>query len=251
MRWLSDRTIFQNKLFDFLHNGLKALLPVCVFLIVVFLELPFLAYILIVLSKWRILDALPRFWWSNLQINATDLIVGLSIVYFMSLTPVWWHQVIWLGLYLIWSFWVKSMKKRWGHFLQGISAQILGVSVLVYSLHKIETFLVLIGVWLISVLSVGHIVNGLARQKYHDSLIQVWGLFSVQLAWILFHWQIHFWWMSRLVFLQTFILTVLFILYTLHQEEKLTSFLKKQILISSLIVIVVVLLLSNFQTLTI
>src|SRR5882724_1852913 len=86
----------------FLHLGLLIVLPVVVF-ILVRLNFVQLALSVIVLSKWRMFAVRPRFWPANIRANAVDLMVGLSIVLFMShsvTNP--WLQLVWAALYAVW-----------------------------------------------------------------------------------------------------------------------------------------------------
>src|ERR1700729_3396252 len=66
-----------------LHLGLLVLLPILVF-ILVRLDFVFPAYVVILLSKWRMFAVRPRFWASNIRANSIDIIVGLSVVLFMA-----------------------------------------------------------------------------------------------------------------------------------------------------------------------
>ena len=234
-----------------LHFSLRSFLPIFVFLIIVFLELPALAYILVLLSKWRILAGKPRFWWSNLRINAADLIFSLSVIQFMSWPSLELsHQLIWLFLYLVWVLVLRSMAPPNKNILQGIIAQGIGVSTLLYNTGQIYLPLLLFGVWIISISAVRHMFHGLPKMDYFKSLIHIWGLFSIQLAWVLLHWQINFWFIPHLVFLQVVILTALSILYILHQKKTLSLFLKRQIIVSLLIIVALVLFFSGIRTVT-
>src|ERR1700719_4422996 len=89
----------------FLHLGLVVVLPVVVF-VLVRLNFVQLALSIIVLSKWRMFAVKPRFWAANIRANAVDLMVGLSIVLFMT------HsgnmlQVVWALLYAVWLLAIK------------------------------------------------------------------------------------------------------------------------------------------------
>ena len=244
-----NKLVLKDKLFSGLRFALQSLLPIFVFSIIVFLKLPTLAYALILLSKWRILATTPRFWWPNLQINAVDLIFSLSIVLFMSWSTIGlYQQLFWLFVYFFWVFALKSSKMPYRHTARGIITQALGSAALVYSVDQIYLPLLLFGIWLISILSVRHILANLPKEKYHKTLTHIWGIFSIQLAWVLLHWQVNFWVIPNLVFLQAIILSAGAILYILHQNGALPKFLRRQIIVSTLIITGVILFLSGVHS---
>ena len=90
----------------FLHLGLVMILPVVVFMLV---QLHFvqLALSIIVLSKWRMFAVRPRFWAANVRANAVDLMVGLSIVVFMTHSSGVVLQLVWMVLYGVWLLAIK------------------------------------------------------------------------------------------------------------------------------------------------
>src|SRR5262249_9575855 len=83
------------------HLAFLLILPAAVFVLVQqnFVEL---AIGIIVLSKWRMFAVRPRFWPANVRANAVDLMVGLSVVAFMTHAPNVWIQLLWAVLYAIW-----------------------------------------------------------------------------------------------------------------------------------------------------
>ena len=240
------KLVLKDRLFVFLHFILRALLPVVVFLTVAVLDLSALAYGLVLLSKWRVLASKPRFWWPNLQGQLVDLVCVLSIVYFMSWPSLSWQpQLIWLVAYLFWVFGLKGRDSWYHSLLRGLAVQGLGVSLLVYSVNRLALPLILIGVWLVSLVAARHVLNGLQKMRYHKSLMHIWGLFALQLAWVLLHWQVTLWVLPRLAFLLVLLLFSSSLLYALHLRQALPIFLRRQIIVSSLIVVFFVLLLTS------
>ena len=247
-----NKLVFKDRLFVGLHFVLRALLPLVVFLTIAFLELPVLAYGLVLLAKWRIVATKPRFWWINLQSHLLDLVFSISTVYFMSWPSLsLWQQALWLAIYLAWIFGLKGLASWQGSLVRGLIVQGLGVALLIYALNQIPLPLVLIGIWLVSLIAARHILNGLPRTHYHRSLMQIWSLFALQLAWVLLHWQINFWVIPRLAFLLVIILLASSLLYILYTHQRLPAFLRRQIIASTLIIVFVVLFLSSIHTLSI
>lgn len=238
----------KERLFAKVRLGLLFFLPLSVFAIIVFVKLPILAYLIVVLYKWRIFIAHPKFWQLNLKINAVDLIVGLACVYFMSLASInLWQQLIWLGFYLAWMLYFKFIKRKHGYLIQGVVAQALGTTMISYGLTTWPVSIGLIGIWLVSLFSAYHIMNGFKEEKYQFHLVYLWSLFSTLLAWVLFHWQINFFVIPRLALIQILILITSGSLYILFQQSKLKSALGKQLIIFALVIVVVALLISSFQ----
>src|SRR5579884_858706 len=89
-----------------LHLLLVLVLPVAAF-VLVRLDFVQLALSAVVLSKWRVFAVKPRFWAANMRANAVDLMVGLSVVLFMSHSGSVPVQVLWTVLYAIWLLAVK------------------------------------------------------------------------------------------------------------------------------------------------
>ena len=246
-----NKLVLKDRFFVGLHFVLRALLPLAVFLVIVFLKLPVLAYGLVLLAKWRILATRPRFWWNNLQSHLIDLAFSISVVYFMSWPDLaLWQQIIWLVIYLGWIFGLKGLAAWQGGLVRGLTVQGFGVALLIYNLNQIPLPLVLVGIWLVSLIAARHILNGLTKKQYHRSLMHIWGLFALQLAWVLLHWQINFWVIPRLSFLLVVVLFASSLLYILHLHQRLPAFLLRQIVASTLIVVFFVLFLSSIHTLS-
>src|ERR1051326_6294486 len=78
----------------FIHLGLNILLPILAYVLVRIEFVP-LAILLVLLAKWRIFAVRPRYWLVNIASNGVDILVGISLVLFMSSTTVTWWQVFW------------------------------------------------------------------------------------------------------------------------------------------------------------
>lgn len=68
----------RNRAGEVVYHSLNALLPFALLLLVWAFEPPYVAYGLVLLSKWRIFALRPRFWWANIKTNLVDISVGLS-----------------------------------------------------------------------------------------------------------------------------------------------------------------------------
>lgn len=66
-----------------------------------------LAFLVVILSKWRMFAVQPRFWAANIRANAIDLMVGLSTIVFMTNSGSFTAQIGWAVLYAIWLIFIK------------------------------------------------------------------------------------------------------------------------------------------------
>src|SRR5665213_3005631 len=99
------RPIFRNLkpiggIANTLHLVLVVFLPILT-LVLVRLNFVQLALSVVVLSKWRMFAVKPRFWAANVRANAVDMMVGLSLVVFMSHAGLLW-QFVWAIAYGAW-----------------------------------------------------------------------------------------------------------------------------------------------------
>jgi hypothetical protein len=65
---------------DLAYLALNIGLAAALLIVVLAVKSPLPAFVLVLLSKWRILAVRPRFWFKNVQSNLVDIIVGLSVV---------------------------------------------------------------------------------------------------------------------------------------------------------------------------
>ena len=145
-----NKLVLKDRLFVSLRFGFRAFLPIFVFVMVVFLKLTLLAYALVLLSKWRVVATKPRFWWLNLQPHLVDLIFALSVVYFMAWPDlVLAYQLLWLAIYFVWIFVFRIWGTPWNQMLQGVVAQGLGMSFLIYHLDRIHPAFMVAIAWVI------------------------------------------------------------------------------------------------------
>lgn len=177
----------RTRVSELVYTGLNALLPVAV-LFLVRLDPPYLAFALVVLSKWRILALRPRFWWANIKANFVDLMVGISAVGLMYISSASFGVQV--GLAMLYALWLLALKPRSstkGVLLQAGIAQFVGlVTLFQYSILLPEP-LVLICCWLIGYVCARHVISNY-EESYIELLSNIWGLFLAELAWVLYRW---------------------------------------------------------------
>lgn len=170
-----------------IYTGLNLLLPVAV-LLLVRLDPPYLAFALVVLSKWRILALRPRFWWPNLKANLADIMVGVSAVALIYLaSSSFTLQIIFAVLYGVWLLIIKPRSTQHGVLMQAGVAQAVSLVALFNFSVVLPEVIVLLACGLIGYVSARHVVSNY-EERYIELLATVWGLFMVELAWIMYRW---------------------------------------------------------------
>lgn len=177
----------RTRLSETVYTVLNLLLPVAV-LFLVRLDPPYLAFALVILSKWRIFALRPRFWWTNIKANLADMLVGVSAVGLMYLASESFAvQVTLAVLYGVWLIVLKPRSSAKGVLLQAGVAQFVSLVTLFHYSVVLPEFVVLVTCWLIGYVSARHVVSNY-EERYIELLSSVWGLFVLELAWIMYRW---------------------------------------------------------------
>lgn len=229
-----------------LHLVLLILLPLVVFVLVrlgdTFIKL---AYAMILLSKWRMFAVRPRFWPAIIRANSIDIIVGLSVVLFMTHSSSQWLQLLWAAGYAVWLVYLKPATSMLMTALQAAIGQFLGLMA-IYSVWGGQPLYVL-------VLTTGVVCTLAARhffdtfdEPYAKLLSYLWGYFGASLAWLLGHWLLFYGAMAQ----PTVILSVLGYglagLYYFDHTDKLSIAIKRQFVFVMIAVILVILTFSDW-----
>lgn len=180
----------RSKLSDIIYIVLNVLFAAAVFGLTLAFEPPYLAYLLVLLSKWRVFAVRPRFWFANLQTNVVDVIVGLSAV-----TLIWLAsyevivQVLLAVLYAAWLLVIKPRSKRPWILLQAGISQFVGLTALFSVAYAWPVLIVVLLAWLIGYSSARHAIGSYPEEE-ETLLSLVWGLLVAELAWLSYHWTI-------------------------------------------------------------
>ena len=235
---------FRGSFLALVHSLLRILLPLILFTLVS-LELVTLAFTLVFLFKWRVLAVKLRYWAINIQSNLVDVIVGVSVVEFMSQVTLQ-GRLGWLIFYIIWIVYVKHLSSHKGSIAQAFVAQVIGVSALLYSFRSIDFAVMMLGIWFISYFSARHVLN-ITEESHGNSIAHAWGLFSVQLAWVLGHWQLWYWIIPQVVLLQGLAFAPLSYLHVAHKAKTLRPFTARVVIASTSVSVLATLLLADWQ----
>ncbi len=222
------------------HFFLKIILPLLVF-ILIRLDFIQLAFIVVILSKWRMFAVKPRFWLVNLLSNSIDIVVGLSLVYFMTYASpnVYW-QLLWTVSYVAWLVLIKPSENILLVSLQAFIGQFLGLTALylIWSDGPIWGLTVITA--LICYVSARHFLNSF-NEPYANLIIFFWTYVGATLAWLTSHWLIYYKVFSQPVMLLSILGYGLAVVYYLDHYKKLKKFSKWEItgvFILSLIIII-------------
>lgn len=227
-----------------LHLGLLIILPIAVF-VLVRLQFIQLAFSIVVLSKWRMFAVRPRFWPANIRANAVDLIVGLSVVVFMTHTTSQVLQLLYAALYAVWLIFIKPAAGLPMISAQAFIGQLCGLMAL---------YLVWAGGPLYGLTLITGLVCFLAARHFFDSfeepyaklLSYVWGYFGAALAWLLGHWLLFYSVVSQPTLLLSTLGYGLAVLYYLDHHERLSRGLRRQFIFIMLAIVLVVLTFSDW-----
>jgi hypothetical protein len=228
----------------FLHLALLVILPVVVF-VLVRLDFVQLAFSVIVLSKWRMFAVRPRFWAANVRANAVDLMVGLSIVIFMTHAGSVWLQLGWTVLYAVWLISIKPASSTLMITTQAFIGQLAGLMALYLAWDDGPVYGLTLFTGLICFLSARHFLDTF-DEPYARMLAYVWGYFGAALAWLLSHWLLFYGVVAQVTLLLSSLGYGLAVLYYLDHHDRLGKAARRQFIFIMLAIVLVVLAFSDW-----
>lgn len=228
------------------HLGLNTLLPLLVFVLVRagFSEI---ALILILVSKWRIFAVRPRYWLTNIRSNGIDIIVGISLLIFMTHTGSAYWQLLWVAIYIVWLTIIKPGSTTLSVALQALIGQLLGLTALFIWLSGSPLYQLIIFSWVVCYLAARHFFT-VFEEPFTSLYSHTWGYFAASLTWVLGHWLLFYGVLAQPTVLLTAISIGLASLYYLKQNDRLSVVLRRQIVLVLLAIIVVVLAFSHWSS---
>ncbi len=228
-----------------LHIGFNVLLPALLY-IFVRIELVPIALALVIVSKWRMFAVKPRHWPANIRANGVDLMVGLSIVIFMSNSGTQLWQVIWTLLYLLWLLFVKPRSDVISVSLQALIGQFAGLTALFLAFGEAATFWLVLGAWAVTYAAARHFMTSF-DEPMTRLFSHIWAYFAASLTWVLAHWLLFYGPIAQPTLLLSIIGFSLATLYYLDETDKLSVFYRRQILFIMLTIVTIVILLADWQ----
>ncbi|MFZ2275473.1 MAG: hypothetical protein WAV68_00715 [Candidatus Nanogingivalis sp.] len=167
------------------HIFLSILLVLVCWLSIYVTKTPFLAIVLILISKWRTFAVRPRYWIVNIKSNLVDLIFNLSMVLiiFYSGVEFWISQIV---LVLLFVAWMTIIKPRSGAFwtkTQALLSIFFGLAGLMSVSFAWPTEIVAVVAFLIGYSSIRHILSD-GEFANNEIISLIWGLIFAQFVWI-------------------------------------------------------------------
>lgn len=182
------RTRVSEVVYVLLNMAYAAILLV---LLIEFEGQPYLAYLVVILSKWRVFAVRPRFWVSNIRTNILDTLVGLSTV-----TLLWQnmgnlsYQIVIVALFTLWLIFIKPLSKRFWLIIQGGVTQFVSLMALFSIAYGLNIVVVIALAWLIGFAVARHVINAY-NNEYEDVVVSsVWGIVVAELGWLAYYWTL-------------------------------------------------------------
>lgn len=191
LRVVKRRSLFSELIYILLNVGLA----VAILLVVWAVESPLPAFVLVVLSKWRILAVRPRYWFAHVQSNMVDLIVSVGLVVILSAIGNAMGETgifVQIGLtfaYIAWLLVLKPRTKRSYVIAQAGVAQAVGVTALYMSSYEWSASVVVLLMWLIGYTTARHVLSAYSESQL-TFLSLAWGFVVAQIGWLTYHWSI-------------------------------------------------------------
>jgi len=231
-----------------LHLALLVSLPIAVFIFVrlgnTFIQL---AFAIVLLSKWRMLAVRPRFWPANVRANAVDIIVGLSLVLFMTRAESQWLQLLWAIAYGVWLISIKPATGTNATSAQAMIGQLCGLTAVYLTWSTATSAVLVAATGGICYLAARHFFDSF-DEPYSKLLSFLWGYFGAALAWLLGHWLLFY--AHGIISQPTLILSVLgyglAVTYYFDHLDKLNVLMKRQFIFIMIAVLLVILTLSDW-----
>jgi hypothetical protein len=206
-----------------------------------------LAFILILLSKWRMFAVRPRFWLANIRANSIDIIVGVSVLLLMMHSDSALLQGIWALAYAIWLI---TLKPGSSILMTSIQAGVGFLAGLIAIYHSGATtgplYEVVLLTALVCYLSARHFFDSF-DEPYARFLAYLWGYFGAALVWVLGHWLLFYGLVSQPTVLLVSLGYGLAALYYLDHFDKLSVVVRRQFIFIMVAIVAIVLALSNWS----
>ena len=226
------------------HRLLVAVVPLLVYILVTVSFTP-LAYVIVLLSKWRMLAVRPRHWPANVRANAVDIIVGLSIVSFIADSPSQSWRLVWALCYGIWLIVIKPRSSTFWNSIQAGMGQLAGLAAIYVLWGSSSLLLLVLATWGVCYLAARHFLSSF-DEPLNALLSHSWGYFGAALTWALGHWLLYYGFISQPMLILSVLGIGLAALYYLENNDRLSLFVRREILLVMSAVVIVIILFSSW-----
>lgn len=155
------------------------------------------AFILVLLSKWRIFAVRTRFWAANIQANLVSIIVSFSYVVFIYAVNLvndgslnnFIFQCLLTLIYACWLLFLKPRSKRKWVVAQAGLALFAGITAIFVMSYSWQASVVVLLSWLVGYSTARHVLGN--YDEDHIILLSIaWGLVLAEISWLAYHWTI-------------------------------------------------------------
>lgn len=226
------------------HWSLVAIMPLLVFVFVRWSILP-LAYLVVLLSKWRMFAVRPRHWPANVRANAIDILVGLSLVVFMAQAPSYAWQLVWLAAYEVWLVVIKPRSSVFWTTLQAGLGQFVSLAALYIVWGRAPLVLLVMATWGICYLAARHFLMSY-DEPLTSMLSHIWGYMAAALTWVLGHFLLYYGFLAQPVLILSILGYGVASLYYLENNDRLSVLVRREVLLIMSAVIIVIILFSDW-----
>lgn len=181
----------RNALGELIYGILNAAYALLLLLLIISFETPYLAFVVVLLSKWRVFAVRPRFWAANIQTNMLDTVMGLSVA-----TILWqnvgnfWVQLALTVAFAVWLIWLKPSSKKFWVVMQGGITQFIALSALLVIGYMLPGVVVVALGGLIGYVVARHIIN-VYHNEHEDVIISIsWAIIIAELCWLSTYWTV-------------------------------------------------------------
>lgn len=185
LKTVKRRTFWSEVAYYALNLGLVVVLVVLTQTI----QSPLLAALLVLLSKWRVFAVRPRYWWTNIQANMVDTIVGVSIVALMYQPGLaFGAQIAIAGCYALWLLVIKPLSRRWQMLLQAAIAIGLGSMAVMMTTYEWPSAVTVLAMFVVGYSAARHFLFSYDEEQI-VLLSLIWGALFAELGWLAHYWN--------------------------------------------------------------
>lgn len=157
-----------------------------------------LAFLLVLMGKWRIFAVRPRFWFANIQANLVSIIVSLSFVVLLYVAnsgnngdlQILIIQIALVILDICWLLFLKSQSKRVYIVAQAGIALFVGITAIFYLSYSWVASPIVLMAWLVGYATAKHVLGSYDDESHTALLSLAWGLVIAEISWLAYHWTI-------------------------------------------------------------
>jgi hypothetical protein len=178
----------RNKLSELAYVLLNLAYAFMVFLLVIWFDNPYLAFLVVFLSKWRVFAVRPRFWLANIQTNLVDFLMGIAV------TTVLWQssgnlplQLGITAMFAVWLILLKPQSKRIWVIIQSAIVQLVALGALFNIAHLLPVFFVALLGGGIGYVVARHAIHSYGEELEDVTLALIWGLVVAELSWLTYY----------------------------------------------------------------